>query len=148
MATEDAAERLLAQIREKRAEVRRYVATELPRKRRLQNVAVMGGSLSALLTAAPAVGGKPFTAWLTGLMGVGRPSWQILCGAAAICSALVTWATQRLKSQNVDERVARAQGCGAKLEVLEIGLGTGQLDFQRAATEYMKCVEDAAFVRA
>ena len=48
------------------------------------------------------------------------------------------------KSKTV--KVARAQGCRAKLEVLEIGLTVGQLDIRQATTEYLKCVEDAAFL--
>lgn len=140
------AQLLLSQIREKRAQVRSYVATALPRKRRLQNATLLAGSLSALLTAGPAVGGKPFAAWLSQTLNLAGPSWQLLCGGAAICSALVVLATQHLKSQNLEEHVARAQGCSAKLEVLEVGLGTGQFNVQNAGAEYLKCVEAVAFI--
>jgi hypothetical protein len=59
---------------------------------------------------------------------------------------MATVATQLLKSNNVEENVTRAQGCRAKLEVLEVGLAMGQLDVRQATTEYLKCVEDAAFL--
>ncbi len=42
--------------------------------------------------------------------------------------------------------MTRAQGCRAKLEVLEVGLATGQLDLPRATAEYLKCVEEVAFL--
>jgi hypothetical protein len=61
---------------------------------------------------------------------------------------MATVATQLLKSQNIEENVTRAQGCRAKLEVLEVGLSLSQLDVKQATTEYLKCVEDAAFLEA
>jgi hypothetical protein len=148
MAGEEAAQRLLDQIADKRLEVRRYVAAARPRRQRLQNVSILGGGLSTAFTAGPAVGGKAFTAWLGHALGLGRPAWQLLCGAAAVCSILATAATQMLKARNIDEHVARAQGCSAKLEALEVGLGTGQLDVPRAASEYIRCVEEVAFLHA
>jgi hypothetical protein len=53
-----------------------------------------------------------------------------------------------LKSQNIEEHVARAQSCRAKLEILEIGLSTGHLDASQAATEFIRCVEDVSFLTA
>ena len=41
--------------------------------------------------------------------GFSAPAWQILCAAAAICSVAATISTQMLKSNNLDERVARAE---------------------------------------
>jgi hypothetical protein len=61
---------------------------------------------------------------------------------------MATVATQLLKSQNIEENVTRAQGCRAKLEVLEVGLSIGQIDVQQATTEYLKCVEDSASLEA
>jgi hypothetical protein len=60
---------------------------------------------------------------------------------------LATVATQLLKSHNLEEHVTRAQGCRAKLEVIEVGLATGQIDVAQATTEYMRCVEEAAFLQ-
>jgi len=59
---------------------------------------------------------------------------------------MATVATQLLKSHNIEEHVTRAQGCRAKLEVLEVGLVMGQVDVRQATTEYLKCVEDASFL--
>jgi hypothetical protein len=140
---------LVSQIRQKRTQIEKFLAVARPRKRRLLNITIVGGSLAAVLTAGPAVGGPSFTAALTGALGLNpaaSPSWRILCAAASVCSIMATVATQLLKSHNIEEHVTRAQGCRAKLEVLEVGLTIGQLDARQATTEYLKCVEDAAFL--
>ena len=139
---------LISRIREKRSHLDGFLSSARPRKRRLLNTTIVGGSLAAVLTAGPAVGGAPFTAWLTGALGSTSPSWRILCGAASLCSVMATVATQMLKSHNIEEYVTRAQGCRAKLEVLEASLSLGQIDAQQATTEYLKCVEDAAFIES
>ncbi len=137
---------LLTRINQQRAQVDAFLAAAVPRKRRLLNATIVGGSLATALTAAPAVGGPSFTAWLTGALGLTSPSWRLLCGGAAVCSLMATVATQLLKSDNVEQNVIRAQGARAKLDVLEIGLSIGQLDEKQALTEYLKCVEDTAFL--
>lgn len=137
---------LLARVSRKREQVERFVSGALPRKRRLLNVTIIGGTLAAALTAGPAAGGPTFTAWLTSIFGLGSPAWQLLCGAATACSIGATVATQLLKSQNVEEHVARALGCRAKLEALEVALTTGQLTTAQATTEFIRCVEEASFL--
>jgi hypothetical protein len=137
---------LLGQVRTKRAEVERFLSRALPQRRRLLNTTILGGTVAAALTAAPAVGGQAFTKWLAAAFSLTSPAWQLLCGAATVSSIAATVATQVLKSNNVDEHVARAQTCRARLEVLDVGLSTGRLEPAQAATEYMKCVEDVAFI--
>jgi hypothetical protein len=146
MATAASNEALVDRIRQKRAQLEVFLAAARPRKRRLLNITIVAGSLAAALTAAPALGGQSFTAWLTGVLGLASPSWRLLCAAASVCSVMATVSTQLLKSHNVEEHVTRAQGCRAKLEVLEVGLAMGQIDVRQATTEYLKCVEDAAFL--
>jgi MFS family permease len=145
---DDARGDLLARIQNKRTLVDAFVATALPRKRRLLNVTIFGGTLAAALTAGPAAGGASFTAWLTATLGLTSPSWQLLCGAAAVCSVAATVSTQLLKSQNIEEQVARAQSCRAKLEVLELGLSLGHLDTKGATVEFLRCVEEVSFLEA
>ena len=142
------ADDLVSRIRQKRAHLETFLSAARPRKRRLLNITIIGGSLAAALTAAPAIGGQSFTAWLTGALGLASPSWRVLCGAATICSVMATVATQLLKSHNIEEHVTRAQGCRAKLEVLEVGLTLGQLDLRQATSEYLKCVEESAFLES
>jgi hypothetical protein len=137
---------LLSRIRRKRADMDAFLSAAQPRKRRLINTTIVGGTLAAALTAGPAVGGQSFTAFLTTTLGLTSPSWRVLCAAASVSSIAATVATQLLKSRNVEEHVARAQGCRAKLEVLDLGLTIGQLDPAQATAEYLKCVEDSAFL--
>ena len=137
---------ILGRIRDKRAEVERFLATAVPRKRRLLNTTIVGGSLAAALTAGPAVGGAPFTAWLTTALELTSPSWRLLCGAASMASIMATVATQVLKSNNLEQNIGRAQTARARLEVLETGVTLGQFDTRQATTEFLKCVEDAAFL--
>jgi MFS family permease len=144
--TLDARHDLLARIQEKRRQVDAFLGAALPRKRRLLNVTIIGGTLAAAFTAAPAAGGPSFTGWLTATFGLTSPAWQVLCGAAAGCSIAATVSTQLLKSQHVEEHVARGQSCRAKLEVLEIGISTGQLEPAQATTEFIRCVEEVSFL--
>ncbi len=146
MATAATDDVLLNQVRAKRAEVERFLARAVPQRRRLLNTTILGGTVAAALTTAPAVGGAGFTKWLTTAFNLQAPAWQLLCGAAAVSSIAATVATQVLKSNNVDEHVAHAQTCRARLEVLDVGLSTGRLDPAQAASDYMKCVEDVAFI--
>jgi hypothetical protein len=139
---------LVAHIRRKRLQVESFLAKAGPRRRRLLNITIVGGTLAAALTVGPAVGGQAFTSWLTATLGLTSPAWRLLCGIAAVCSLLSTVATQFLKSHNLEERVARALSCRAKLEVLEIGMTTGQLTPAQATSEYIRCVEESAFLDA
>lgn len=144
--TQDARRDLLTRIQTKRRQVDAFVGAAVPRKRRLLNVTIIGGTLAAAFTAGPAAGGATFTGWLTSTFGLTSPAWQILCGAAAVCSVAATVSTQLLKTQNIEEQVTRAQSCRAKLEVLEIGLTTGHLDPAQATTEFIRCVEEVSFL--
>lgn len=138
---------LLSKVRQKRSQIEQFISSEFPRKRRLVNMTIVGGTLSAALTAVPAVGGQPFTTWLTQTLGLTSPSWRVLCAAASISSVVATLSTQLLKSHNIEEHVTRAMGSRAKLEVLEIGLASGQIDSRQATAEYIKCVEETAFLQ-
>jgi hypothetical protein len=148
VATTNVRDDLFARIREKRHQVEVFVRGALPRKRPLLNVTIFAGTLAAAFTAGPAAGGASFTAWLTSTFGLTSPSWQLLCGAAAACSVAATVSTQLLKSQNIEENVARAQSCRAKREVLEVGLTTGHIDTTQATSEFIRCVEEVSFLDA
>ena len=87
---------------------------------RLLTLAVVPGAMASALTAGPALGGKTFSDRLTTDLGLSSPIWQLLCAVAAPCALSATIATQLLKSQNPDERVARAQTALAKLEVIDL----------------------------
>ena len=146
MANDVKTDGLLQRIREKRAEVDRFLAATQPRKRRLLNTTIVGGTLAAALTAGPAVGGASFTAWLTQTLSLRSPSWRLLCAAASISSVLATVATQLLKTNNIEEHVAQAQSCRAKLEVLDVAITLGQLDTAQATAEFLRYPEAASFL--
>ena len=129
---------LANRITQKRAQLDAFIDRMKPRKLRLVNLTIIAGMVAA--------GGPSFTGWLTKTFGLMSPAWQLLCGAATVCSVTATVATQLLKSQNIEEHVTKALSCRAKLEVIEIGLATGQLDVPRATSEYMRCVEESAFL--
>ena len=116
------------------------------RRRRLHNLTIVAGTLAAALTAAPAFGGKPMADWLTAAWGLSAPSWRLLCGLAATCSIMATIATQVLKSHNVEENFTRAQEPRAHLEILDVGVVSGEIDASRAAEEYLACVKNASFI--
>jgi MFS family permease len=137
---------LLGRITDKRGQVDKFLKRAIPRKRRLLNITIVGGTVAAAMTAGPALGGTSFTAWLTKAFSLGSPSWQLLCLVASVASIMATVSTQLLKSHNVEEHVTRAQRCRAKLEVLEIGLAAGHLNASQATSEYLRCVEEAAFL--
>ena len=80
---------LVTRIRQTRADLDAFLAAAVPRKRRLLNTTILGGSLAAALTAGPAVGGQSFTAWLTATLALESPSWRLLCGVASACSTSI-----------------------------------------------------------
>lgn len=139
-------DQILELIRGRRSAVHAYLVSARPKTRRLLNITIIGGTIAAALTGAPAVGGQPFTTWMTQTLGLTSPSWRLLCAAASVASIAATVATQMLKSNNLEQNVAKAEACRARLEVLELGLTVGQLDPKQATSEYLRCVEDAPFL--
>lgn len=104
---------ILTRIRDKRADVERFLVSATP---------------------------------LTMTLELTSPSWRLLCGAASVASIMATVATQVLKSNNLEQNIGRAQSARARLEVLETSVTLGQIEPPQAATEFLKCVEDAAFL--
>jgi MFS family permease len=139
---------LRALITQKRTELDAFVAATGPRKRRLLNVTIWGGTLAAALTAGPAAGGQSFTAWLTSTLGLESPSWRLLCAAAFVSSVAATVATQLLKSHNLEERTTRALSARARLESLDVGVSLGRYSHEEATDQYLKCLEDVALLRS
>jgi hypothetical protein len=137
---------LLTWIRAKHGKVENFLRAAATRRRRLLNLTIVTGTLAAALTAAPAFGGKPMADWLTSAWGLSSPSWRILCGVAAVCSITATIATQLLKSHNIEEDLTRAQDLRAHLEMLDVGVVSGELGSSRATEEYLECVKRASFI--
>lgn len=142
--TDTTERQMLELLKDKRLALERFLAREAPRKRALLNVSIITGGLATLLTAAPALGGKALIELLKGAFGLQTPVWQLLCAAAALCSALATVTNQVLKSNGRDEQLLRARTCRARLESLELGLVAGSLDAAHATPEYARCLEESA----
>jgi len=121
-------------IERTRDQVATYLGHARTRQRRLLNVAIVAGALATALAGAPAVVGGP------------PPTWRILCILAAVCSLVAAVVTQLQKSNSVGENVSRAETIRARLEVLNIGLISGNLSQEQAATEYGACVQLASFL--
>ncbi|MEV6647214.1 hypothetical protein [Amycolatopsis sp. NPDC051371] len=143
---EESRAELVAWIRAKCRKLDAYLLRTVARRRRCLTLTVIAGTLAAALTAAPALGGKPVADWLTVTFGLSSPAWRLLCAAAMICSLTATITTQLMKSHNVDEHVSRAQSARARLEILEVGLSSRELDYAAVAEECMQCVQDTAFI--
>jgi hypothetical protein len=139
---------LLVWIKRKRPEVENYLRLAASRRRLLINTTIIAGTLAAALTATPALGGKSFADWLTGIFSLASPAWQLLCGVASICSITAAVATQLLKSHNIEDRISRAQGARAKLQMLEVGIESGLMTPVEAGAAYIVCIGDISFIQA
>ena len=138
---------LLDRVRTKRAEVDKYLEFNFRRRRLLVNLIVIAGAFAALLTAPPAVGGKPFTKWLQQVFpSLGPSSWRFLCLLACLASLASVVAIQIQKSNNYEEHIVRAQGLRATLEVLEFSITCGSLTLHKATSQFLECLEDSSFM--
>ena len=144
--TGDQKDDLVGLVVQKRTEVEKYLTVALARQRRLLNLTTIAGACASALLAAPTLGGKPLMDWLTSTFGLFSPSWQVICAVAAACSLMVTVATQMLQTHNTEDHVAQAQSVHARLQMLEVGLKTGDIDHAEASTEYQKSIENANFI--
>jgi hypothetical protein len=83
------------------------------------NIAIVAGALATALAASAAVGGKALSDWLSATLGLSIQGWQLLCALAVVCSLVAAVATQLLKSENLEEPVARAESVRARLGILD-----------------------------
>jgi hypothetical protein len=123
-------------IQRTRDQVATYLGNARTRQRRLLNVAIVAGVVATALAGAPAIVPAP----------VPTPVWRTLCILAAVCSLVAAVVTQLQKSNSVGENVSRAETIRARLEVLNIGLISGNLSQEQAATEYAAYVEQSSFI--
>ena len=141
-------EALIPRIAAKRRSVDGYLRDTRRRSRRLVQISIIAGSVAATLTAAPALGGEPLSEWLTQAVSTPAPAWRFLCAFAALCSLSATVATQFLKSNNYEERIAKAQGARTTLEILEVEIESGRLEQEQAAERFAECIESTSFIHS
>ena len=127
-----------------RDEVSAYLTHTRVRHRRLLNVAIVAGALGTAIAAPFAIGGKNLSDSLSAALGF--LAWPLVCGLAAVCCLLAAVATQLLKSQNLEERVARAESARTRLGILDMGRITGSLTPAQVSTEYAACLELISFI--
>ena len=141
---------LLGLIKQKRPEVENYLRSALSRRRLLINTTIIAGTLAAALTAGPgARRGMAHADWSDETnFGLSSPAWQLLCGVASMCSIAAAVATQLLKSHNIEDRINRAQGARAKIQMLEVGIESGLMSPAEAGAAYILCIGDIAFLQA
>jgi hypothetical protein len=137
---------LLDKIRAKRAEIDTFLRTMEPRSERLTNITIVCGAISAALTAAPALGGRSLTDWLTEIFGLTLPVWQLLCFGAMICSIAVTISTNLSRSQEITSKIMKAQACDAKLEGLETLIEVGRVDVDSASNQFVNALTHITFI--
>jgi hypothetical protein len=123
-------------IQRTRDQVATYLGQARTRQRRLLNVAIVAGAVATALAGAPAILSDPPPPAV----------WRTLCILAAVCSLVAAVVTQLQKSNSVGENVSRAETIRARLEVLNIGLISGNMSQEQAATEYAACVEQSSFI--
>lgn len=137
---------LLKCIGDKRSEIAAFLAKTRPRNRRLVNVSIVCSALAGAMTAGPALGGKSLTAWLTEVLGLSSPIWQLLCLGATACSVSAAIATNMSKSHDIASKILRAQTCNAKLEGLETLVKIEQIDIAEASSLYTKYLPEVSFI--
>jgi hypothetical protein len=140
-------EELLQKIIAKRNLVRAFVEKHEPRNRLLINVAIICGIVGTALAGIPAIGG---TAAIDGIKSVTQPQlpvWQILCIGAALATMAATVATSLRSNHDTGNKLAKAQACEAKLEMLELLLMNNQIDTKQAIEKYGEYSSEVAFIR-
>ena len=146
----EAKQRLQQRITEKQRQVGEYIRSAEPRSGTLQILSAIMAGLAGLLTAGPAIGGPSLTRSLTEAFGTSpeaAPSWRLLCAAATVCSFVSTTALSIYRTQDIANRLGKAQAAKARLESLETFLDTTSLPVDKAVDEYTRVVQDVSFVR-
>jgi hypothetical protein len=147
-AGDDAGNGLISHVQAKRTEVEQYLRAVRARRHRLVTVTIVAAAIATLLTAPPALGGKPVSDWLNAAFGLPSafPSWRILCLLAAVCSLAAAVATQLHTSKNYEQHIARAQESKATLEMLEVAIALNHLNQHEATSQYLKVIENTSFI--
>jgi hypothetical protein len=145
--THDSDRELTTLVEAKRVDVERYLRSTTGRSKLLVNLNIAAGSIAAVLTAAPALGGKPLSDWLGETLTLSTPAWRILCALACACSVIATIATQMRASHHYEDRIAKAHELKAALEVLELELRCGTLDREHAAERFSRCITDSSTIQ-
>jgi hypothetical protein len=137
---------LLITIKNKRREISEYLEKTEPKNLRLINSSIVFGALAAAFTAGPGFGGGGFIESAKGIVSFGIPVWQVICLAATVLSVLSVIANGKLKSDDLNIKIANARSCNSKLEGLQFMLETRQIDIEKASPLYTQYLTEIPHV--
>ena len=140
-------EDLLQKIVAKRNNVHAFIAKHEPRNRILINVAIVCGIAGTALAGIPAVGGNAAIEGIKSVTQPGLPIWQILCIGASVSTMAATIATSLRSNHDMSTRLAKAQACEARLEMLELMISNQQIEISKAIEKYGEYSAEVAFIR-
>lgn len=137
---------LLHKIHNKQNKARSFIVKYEPRNKTLINISIICGIAGTALAGIPAIGGS---AAIDGIKSVTQPHlpvWQILCIGAALATLAATVATAFRSNHDMGNKLAKAQVCAAKLEMLELLLLNNQIDMKQAIEKYGEYSAEVAFI--
>jgi hypothetical protein len=140
-------EDLLEKIIAKRNSIHAYLVKHEPRNRILLNIAIIFGVVGTALAGIPAVGGSGAIESIKAATQPNLPVWQLLCIGASVSTMTATIATTLRTNHDISNRLAKAQACEAKLEMLELLITSKQIDARQAIEKYGEYAADVAFIR-
>ena len=137
---------LLKKVSARRAQVEAYIRKIEPRNRRLINLAIICGIAGTAFAGVPAVGGSSAIESLKAATQPNLPIWQILCIGAALCTMIATIATSLRSNHETGGKLARAQACCARLEMLELLMISEKIELKEAIEKYGDFSADVSFL--
>ena len=148
MPTNPSSSQLLSRIKKRRRSIDAYLRAARPRSERLTWVSVISSALAAVLTAGPALGGKPFNDSLASSLQIDGPSgiWRPLCILAMVVSVIAAISANLSKSKNAEARIISAEACNAQLEGLQTMVEFEQVSLEDAVDLYQQYISKIPFV--
>jgi len=139
---------LLERIKERRASINAFVRDLEPRGEREVNLSIICSAVAAVLTAGPAFGGTKLTTGLQQALTLPDDSiiWRLLCLSATVASVVAAILTNLYKSNDVANRLSKAEACNAGLEGLETLVQFGQIPVDQAVKQYQQYVTGIPFI--
>lgn len=137
---------LLKKINSKRDKIRVFASKQGPKNKLLLNVSIICGVVGTALAGIPAVGGTDAIETIKEVTKPGLPVWQFLCIGAALMTMSATIATSMRSNHDTGNKLAKAQVCDAKLEMLELLLKSNQIDAKQAIEKYGEYSTEVAFI--
>ena len=140
-------EELLEKIISKRNSVHAFIVKNEPRNKVLINVAIICGVVGTGLARIPAIGGQGAIDSIKAATQPVLPVWQLICIGASLSTMVATIATTLRSNHDVSNRLAKAQACESKLEMLELLVTSKQIETKQAIEKYGEYCADVGFVR-